>query len=239
MHLENIGKKKSALFLLMEETSPTYNYMIALLLSVLFNVLVKVAKVSPSRRLPVRVRCIIDEIANIGKFPHFENLVATLRKYEISFEPIYQDFGQIKNQYKDSYSTILSCCPTKIFLGGTGEETTKYISEQLLGDATIDTMSTGDSGSGAFGKSSHSTNEQTAARKLLDITEVASLPRDECIVKIKGLPPFRSKKYDILSHPNYNLLADGTTGYTFHREQQTDRVVTIPTGYITEIELEE
>ncbi|HCM24677.1 MAG TPA: conjugal transfer protein TraG [Ruminococcaceae bacterium] len=240
LHLEMLGQEKTALFLIMEETSPTYNYMIALVLSVLFNVQVKVAKQQSSRKLPIRLRCIIDEIANIGKFPHFENLLATLRKYEVSFEPIYQDIGQIKHQYKDSFSTILSCCPTKLFLGGTGEETTKYVSEQMLGDATIATKSSGDSASGTMGKNSHSENEQSAGRKLLDITEVASLPPDECIVKIKGLPPFRSKKYDLTVHPNYKLLADdpNTKGYAFHREQQ-GQAVTLQMNYITEIELED
>lgn len=240
LELEMLGQEKTALFLTMEETSTTYNYMIALVLSVLFNVQVKEAKKQPDRRLPVCVRCILDECANCGKFPHFENLLATLRKYEISFEPIFQDLAQIKHHYKDNYSTVLSCCPVKVFLGGTGEETIKYVSEQMLGDATIATKTSGDSASGTMGKNSHSENEQSAARKLMDITEVQHMPVDECIVTVKGLPPFRSKKFDMSTHPNYKLLACGahTAGYSFHRFQ-SGKAVTIQTKYITELELED
>ena len=240
LQLERLGQEKIALFFTMEETSTTYNYMIALVLSVLFNVQVKIAKQQPDRKLPICLRCIIDECANIGKFPHFENLLATLRKYEISFEPIFQDIAQIKHHYKDSYSTVLSCCPVKVFLGGTGEETVKYVSEQMLGDTTIETKSSGDSASGTMGKNSHSENEQSAARKLMDITEVQRLPADECIVTVKGLPPFGSKKYDTSSHPNYKLLANGSNsaGYIYHRVP-SGQTVTLQTQYITELKLED
>lgn len=240
LELEMLGQEKTALFFTMEETSTTYNYMIALALSVLFNVQVKTAKARSDRKLAIPLRCIIDECANIGKFPHFENLLATLRKYEVSFEPIFQDLAQIKHHYKGSYSTVLSCCPIKVFLGGTGEETAKYVSEQMLGDTTIETKSSGDSASGTMGKNSHSENEQSAGRKLMDITEVQCLPAGECIVKIKGLPPFRSQKYDTASHPNYKLLAcsSDTSSYVFHR-MEAEQAITFQTKYITELQLED
>lgn len=237
--LEKIGQEKTALFLVMDETDRTFNYMIAILFSVLFNTQAKVAKTLPGRELPLHLHCIIDEIANIGKFPNLENLLATMRKYNVGLELLYQDLGQIKHIYKEDYDTILSNCPIKLFLGGTGETTTKYVSEQMLGDTTITTKSTGDSGAGMSGKGNHSINEQSAGRKLLDATEISKLSMDECIVSIKGLSPFHSRKYDIKSHPNYSQLADGQKqGYLFYRSPPS-KEVTIQTKYITEIKLEE
>ena len=219
LELEKLGMEKSALFIIMDESDTTYNYIIAILLDTLFHINVNAAKRAEGRHLKYPLRCIIDEIANIGKIPKLDILISTTRKYWIYFELIFQDVSQIKAKYRDDAPVILAVCPIKLFLGGSGEETTKYISEQLLGKATIDTVSYSGSGSsGSLGKSSYSSNEQKAGRALLDQTELAQLPKEECIVFIKGYPPFRSKKYDVTQHPRYSLLTDGDTGgFVFDR----------------------
>ena len=235
LDLDNLGMEKTALFIIMDESDTTYNYLVAILLDCLFQQNVNVAKQAPGRHLKYPLRCIIDEIANIGKIPKLDILISTTRKYWIFFELIFQDVSQIKARYKDEAQTILAVCPIKLFLGGSGEDTTKYISEQLLGKATIDTVSYGGSGnSGSIGKSSYSQNEQKAGRALMDQTELAQLPKEECIVFIKGFPPFHSKKYDVTQHPNYKLLADGDAGgFSFDRNAGKRR--TIQTHYFTEI----
>lgn len=239
LELEKMGMEKSALFIIMDESDTTYNYIIAILLDILFHINVNTAKQAPGRHLKYPLRCIIDEIANIGKIPKLDILISTTRKYWIYFELIFQDVSQIKAKYRDDAPVILAVCPIKLFLGGSGEETTKYVSEQLLGKATIDTMSyTGSGTSGSLGKNSYSQNQQKTGRSLLDQTELAQLPKSECIVFIKGYPPFRSKKYDVRDHPRYKLLADGDTdGYVFDRNAGKRR--TIKTHFVTEINLSE
>ena len=235
LELEKVGTEKTALFLIMDETNTTYNYMVAILLSALFETNINLAKNLPGRRLPIRIRCIIDEAKNIGRFPHLDNLLATTRKYEIGFEPIYQDIKQIKSQYKDDWETILACCPIKLFLGGTGPETIKYVAEQMLGDTTVRATTHGSNAKGALGADGTSTSEQASARKLMDATEVSMLPSDECILKIQGYPPFRSKKYKLEKHPDYKLLADedGKPPFTFQRAGT--REVTLSTQNLIQI----
>ena len=239
LELEKMGMEKSALFIIMDESDTTYNYIIAILLDTLFHINVNTAKQAPGRHLKYPLRCIIDEIANIAKIPKLDILISTTRKYWIYFELIFQDVSQIKAKYRDDAPVILAVCPIKLFLGGSGEETTKYVSEQLLGKATIDTISyTGSGTSGSLGKNSYSQNQQKTGRSLLDQTELAQLPKSECIVFIKGYPPFRSKKYDVRDHPRYKLLADGDTdGYVFDRNAGKRR--TIKTHFVTEINLSE
>lgn len=238
LELNQLGMEKSALFIIMDETDTTYNYIIAILLDTLFHINVNTAKKAPGRHLKYPLRCIIDEIANIGKIPKLDILISTTRKYWIYFELIFQDVSQIKAKYRDDAPIILAVCPIKLFLGGSGEETTKYISEQLLGKATIDTVSyTGSGTSGSLGKNSYSQNQQKTGRSLLDQTELAQLPRSECIVFIKGYPPFRSKKYDVREHPRYKLLADEDTGgYIFDRNAGRRRTIKQP-DYVTTINI--
>lgn len=238
LELNQLGMEKSALFIIMDETDTTYNYIIAILLDTLFHINVNTAKKAPGRHLKYPLRCIIDEIANIGKIPKLDILISTTRKYWIYFELIFQDVSQIKAKYRDDAPIILAVCPIKLFLGGSGEETTKYISEQLLGKATIDTVSyTGSGTSGSLGKNSYSQNQQKTGRSLLDQTELAQLPRSECIVFIKGYPPFRSKKYDVREHPRYKLLADEDTGgYIFDRNAGRRRTIKQP-NYVTTINI--
>ena len=238
LELDQLGMEKSALFIIMDETDTTYNYIIAILLDTLFHINVNTAKKAPGRHLKYPLRCIIDEIANIGKIPKLDILISTTRKYWIYFELIFQDVSQIKAKYRDDAPIILAVCPIKLFLGGSGEETTKYISEQLLGKATIDTVSyTGSGTSGSLGKNSYSQNQQKTGRSLLDQTELAQLPKSECIVFVKGYPPFRSKKYDVRDHPRYKLLADSNTGgYVFDRNAGRRKTIKQP-NYVTTINI--
>ena len=218
--LEKLGDEKTALFLIISDTEQTYNFIAAILLDVLFNILSKAADDSPGQHLKIPVRCILDEIANIGYFPDLHNMIAVLRKRWISLELLFQNIGQLKALYKDHWETIASNCSTTLFLGGNGEETTKHVSQGLLGKATIDTVSYGSGGtSGSMGKSSYNSNEQKTGRYLLDETELAQLDGSECITCIRGLPPFKGKKYDPRTHPNYKFLADSDprNTYSFHR----------------------
>ena len=220
LDLEKLGDEKTALFLIISDTEQTYNFIAAILLDVMFNILSKVADDSPGQHLKIPVRCILDEIANIGYFPDLHNMIAVLRKRWISLELLFQNVGQLKALYKDHWETIASNCSTTLFLGGNGEETTKHVSQGLLGKATIDTVSYGSGGtSGSMGKSSYNSNEQKTGRYLLDETELAQLDGSECITCIRGLPPFKGKKYDPRTHPNYKFLADSDprNTYSFHR----------------------
>ena len=237
--VSSFGEEKSVATIETQLQTGGLKYGIAILLDTLFHINVNTAKQAPGRHLKYPLRCIIDEIANIGKIPKLDILISTTRKYWIYFELIFQDVSQIKAKYRDDAPVILAVCPIKLFLGGSGEETTKYVSEQLLGKATIDTMSyTGSGTSGSLGKNSYSQNQQKTGRSLLDQTELAQLPKSECIVFIKGYPPFRSKKYDVRDHPRYKLLADGDTdGYVFDRNAGKRR--TIKTHFVTEINLSE
>ncbi|WP_020072472.1 VirD4-like conjugal transfer protein, CD1115 family [Faecalispora sporosphaeroides] len=220
MVLDRMGDEKTALFLIINDKDPTYNFLVAILLDVLFNTLCRRATKQPDIHLKIPVRCILDEIANIGYFPNLHILVAVLRKHWISLEFLFQNVNQAKALYKDHWATIEGNCDTTVFLGGKGEDTTKYVSKDLLGSATIDTVSYGGSGaSGSMGLNSYNSTEQKAGRFLLDETEVSRLDKDSCIVSIRGLPPFKSAKYDPRQHPNYKQLADydEANAYVFHR----------------------
>jgi len=239
LELDKMGDEKTALFIIVDDTDTTYNYFVAILIDVLVNTLKSVAKASPQSHCKIPVRFMLDEIANIGKFPSLQNWVAAMRKYWVSFEFLFQNVNQAKAIYKDHWATIEGNCDTTVFLGGKGEDTTKYVSNDLLGKATIDTVSYGSNGTGtSIGKSGYSSNEQKAGRNLLDETEVARLDDDECIVSIRGLPPFQSKKYKTEEHPNYKYLADSNQAntYFFSREPEFAKE---PIQYYTEINLQE
>ena len=216
MELQTLGDEKMALFIITNDHDPTYNFLVTIFLDVLFNTLAGVADLQTEHHLKIPVRCILDEIANIGFFPNLHILIAVLRRRWVSLEFLFQNVNQLKALYKDNWATIEGNCDTTVFLGGKGEDTTKYVSNDLLGKATIDTVSYGSSGSsGSFGKSGYSSNEQKTGRNLLDETEVSRLKDDECIVSIRGLNPFRSKKYNPKEHPNYRYLADYDPANTF------------------------
>lgn len=220
MDLDQIGDEKTALFLIVNDKDPTYNFLVAILLDVMFNTLCRRATEHLSKQLKIPVRCILDEIANIGYFPNLHILVAVLRKHLISLEFLFQNVNQAKAMYKDHWATIEGNCDTTVFLGGKGEDTTKYVSKDLLGSATIDTVSYGGGGtSGSMGQNSYNSTEGKGGRFLLDETEVARLDKDSCIVSIRGMQPFKSKKYDPRQHPNYKQLADydEANAYVFHR----------------------
>ena len=225
LELDRIGSEKTALFIIVDDTDPTYNYLVAILLDVMFNTLKNVADNSTKHHLDIPVRCLLDEIANIGRFPTLHILVAVLRKRWISLEFLFQNLNQLKALYKDNWATIEGNCDTTVFLGGKGDDTTKYVSNDLLGTATIDTVSYGSSGSGgSLGKSGYNSNQQKSGRKLLDQTEVSKLNDDECIINIRGLPPFKSKKYKTEQHQNYKRLADDnpSNAYIYHRGLDLD-----------------
>lgn len=220
LELEKIGDEKTALFIIVSDTDKTYNYIAAILLDVLFKTLSKRADSQPEHHLKIPVRCILDEIANIGYFPDLHILIAVLRKRWIHLEMLFQNINQLKALYKDNWATIEGNCDTTVFLGGKGEDTTKYVSNGLLGKATIDTVSQGGGGTASsLGQNSYNFSEQKTGRNLLDETEVARLKDDECIVSIRGLPPFKSKKYSPEKHENYKFLADSDPKnvYRFHR----------------------
>jgi type IV secretion system protein VirD4 len=198
---------------------------VAILLDVLFKTLAKAADSLPEHHLKVPVRCILDEIANIGFFPDLHTLIAVLRKRGISLELLFQNLNQLKALYKDNWATIEGNCDTTVFLGGKGEDTTKYVSNDLLGKATIDTVSYGSGGTAnSMGKNSYNSNEQKSGPNLLDETEIARLDKTECIVSIRGLPPFKSLKYRPEMHENYRFLADSDprNAYSFHRGIDTE-----------------
>lgn len=223
LELDKIGIEKTALFIIVDDGDTTYNYLVAMLLDVLFNTAKSVADEQPEHHLAIPLRCMLDEIANIGRFPNLHILVAVLRKRWIALEFLFQNVNQAKALYKDNWATIEGNCDTTVFLGGKGEDTTKYVSNDLLGKATIDTVSYGSSGNGhSLGASGYSSNEQKSGRNLLDETEVSRLAEDECIVSIRGLKPFRCKKYDPRNHPNYKYLADYDPSNTYFYKRGMD-----------------
>lgn len=232
MELEKFGDEKTALFIIVSDTDKTFNYLVAILLDVLFKTLANVADHRPEHHLKIPVRCILDEIANIGFFPDLHIMIGVLRKRWVSLELLFQNLNQLKAAYKDNWATIEGNCDTTVFLGGKGEDTTKYVSNDLLGKATIDTKSYGGGGTAAsLGQNSYNVNEQKAGRSLLDETEVARLKDDECIVQIRGLQPFKSKKYDPKSHENYKYLAEANpqNTYQFHRGVDKNSEITYVT----------
>ena len=217
-----MGDEKTALFIIVSDNDKTFSYLAAILLDVLFKTLVKAAdnNTEHHHHLTIPVRCILDEIANIGYFPDLHVLISVLRKRWISLELLFQNINQLKALYKDNWATIEGNCDTTVFLGGKGEDTTKYVSNDMLGKATIDTESHGGGGTGnSLGMNSYNVSDQKTGRNLLDESEVARLKDDECIVQIRGLYPFKSKKYLPQTHENYKFLAesDPRNTYRFHR----------------------
>ena len=204
MELDTLGDRKTALFLIMSDTDSTFNFVIAILQSQLFNLLCDKADDVYGGRLPVHVRCILDEFANIGQIPQFDKLIATIRSREISASIILQSQSQLRAIYRDNADTIVGNCDTMLFLGGKEKTTLKEISE-ILGKETIDSFNTSEN----RGKEiSHGLNYQKLGKELMTQDEIATMDGGMCILQVRGIRPFFSKKYDITKHPNYKYLSD-------------------------------
>ena len=215
MELDTLGDRKTALFLIMSDTDSTFNFVIAILQAQLFNLLCDKADDVYGGRLPVHVRCILDEFANIGQIPQFDKLIATIRSREISASIILQSQSQLKAIYKDNADTIVGNCDTMLFLGGKEKTTLKEISE-ILGKETIDSFNTSEN----RGKEiSHGLNYQKLGKELMTQDEIATMDGGMCILQVRGIRPFFSKKYDITKHPNYKYLSDADKKNAFDVER--------------------
>ena len=215
LELDTLGDKKTALFLIMSDTDDSFNFLISLCYSQLFNLLCDKADDVYGGRLPVHVRCLIDECANIGQIPKLEKLMATIRSREISACLVLQTQSQLKAIYKDNAETILGNCDCSIFLGGKEPGTLKELST-ALGRETIDSYNTGES---RGRETSHSLNYQKLGKALMDVDELAVLDGGKCILQLRGVRPFLSSKFDITKHPMYKYLADYDKKNTFDIER--------------------
>lgn len=199
----------------MSDTDASFNFLISMAYSQMFNLLCTCADDKHGGRLPVHVRCLIDEFANIGQIPNFEKLIATIRSREISACIVLQAQSQLKAIYKDNADTIVGNCDTLLFLGGK-EKTTLKEMEELLGKETIDTYNTGESRGREV---SHSLNYQKLGKSLMSVDELAVMDGGKCILQLRGVRPFLSDKYDITAHPNYKYLSDSDPKNAFHIEK--------------------
>ena len=215
LELDTLGDRKTALFLIMSDTDSTFNFLISMIYSQLFNLLCEKADDVYGGRLPVHVRCLIDECANIGQIPNLEKLMATIRSREISACLGLQAQSQLKALYKDNADTIIGNCDSSIFLGGKEPGTLKELN-QALGKETIDTFNTGESRGREV---SHSLNYQKLGKDLATIDELAVLDGGKCILQLRGVRPFLSDKYDITKHPNYKYLSDANPRNAFDIEK--------------------
>ena len=204
LELDTLGDRKTALFLIMSDTDDSFNFLISMAYTQLFNLLCEKADDVYGGRLPVHVRCLIDECANIGQIPKLEKLMATIRSREISACLVLQAQSQLKALYKDNADTIIGNCDCSIFLGGKEPTTLKELSA-ALGKETIDTYNTGES---RGRETSHSLNYQKLGKALMDVDELAVLDGGKCILQLRGVRPFLSNKYDITKHPLYKYLSD-------------------------------
>ena len=217
--LDTLGDKKTALFLIMSDTDSTFNFLISMVYTQLFNLLCDKADDVYGGKLPIHVRCLIDECANIGQIPNLEKLVATIRSREISACLVLQARSQLKAIYKDNADTIVGNMDSQIFLGGSEPTTLKDLSE-MLGKETIDTFNTSDT----HGNSpSYGTTFQKMGHELLSRDELAVLDGGKCILQLRGVRPFLSDKYDLTQHPNYKLTSDYDPKNTFDIEKYLNR----------------
>ena len=215
LELDTLGDSKTVLFLIMSDTDSTFNFLISMIYSQLFNLLCEKADDVYGGRLPIHVRCLIDECANIGQIPNLEKLMATIRSREISACLVLQAQSQLKALYKDNADTIIGNCDSSIFLGGKEPTTLKELS-QSLGRETIDTYNTGES---RGRETSHSLNYQKLGKELATIDELAVLDGGKCILQLRDVRPFLSDKYDITRHPNYKYLSDANPKNAFDIEK--------------------
>ena len=216
--LDTLGDEKTALFLMMSDTDGSFNFLISMIYTQLFNLLCEKADDVYGGRLPVHVRCLIDEAANIGQIPNLEKLVATIRSREISACLVLQARSQLKAIYKDNADTIIGNMDSQVFLGGSEPTTLKELSE-ALGKETIDTFNTSDTRGNS---PSYGTNYQKLGKELMSRDELAVLDGGKCVLQLRGVRPFLSEKYDLTQHPNYKLTADYDKKLTFDMEKFLD-----------------
>ena len=219
LELDSMGDRKTALFLIMSDTDTTFNFVIAMLQSQLFNLLCDKADDFYNGRLPIHVRLILDEFANIGQIPNFDKLIATIRSREISASIILQSQSQLKTIYKDAADTIVGNCDSTLFLGGKEKGTLKEISE-LLGKETIDSLSQSEN-RGA--QTSHGLSYQKLGKELMTQDEIAVMDGGKCILQLRGVRPFFSDKFDITKHPRYRYLSDADKRNVFDVERYMKR----------------
>ena len=219
LELDTLGDKKTALFLIMSDTDSTFNFLISMAYTQLFNLLCEKADDVYGGRLPVHVRCLIDEMANIGQIPNLEKLIATIRSREISACLVLQARSQLKSIYKDNADTIIGNCDAQIFLGGSEPTTLKELTE-ALGKETIDTFNTSDTRGNS---PSYGTNYQKLGKELMSRDELAVMNGSKCILQLRGVRPFLSDKYDLTQHPNFKYTADFDKKYTFDIEKYLNR----------------
>ena len=215
LELDTLGDRKTALFIIISDTDDTFNFLASMVYTQLFNLLCDKADDVYGGRLPVHVRCLIDECANIGQIPKLEKLMATIRSREISACLVLQAQSQLKALYKDNCDTIIGNCDSSVFLGGKEPTTLKELSA-ALGKETIDTFNTGESRGREV---SHSLNYQKLGKELMSQDEIAVMNGSKCILQLRGVRPFLSDKYDITKHPNYRYLSDADPKNAFDIEK--------------------
>ena len=226
LELDTLGDRKTALFLIMSDTDDSFNFLISMCYTQLFNLLCEKADDVYGGRLPVHVRCLIDECANIGQIPRLEKLIATIRSREISACLVLQAQSQLKAIYKDNADTIVGNCDSMLFLGGKERTTLKELAE-TLGRETIDTYNTGESRGREV---SHSLNYQKLGKELMAVDELATMSGNKCILQLRGVRPFLSDKYDITRHPNYPYTADADPKNAFNIEAFLSTRLTVKPG---------
>ena len=226
LELDTLGDRKTALFLIMSDTDDSFNFLISMCYTQLFNLLCEKADDVYGGRLPVHVRCLIDECANIGQIPRLEKLIATIRSREISACLVLQAQSQLKAIYKDNADTIVGNCDSMLFLGGKERTTLKELAE-TLGRETIDTYNTGESRGREV---SHSLNYQKLGKELMAVDELATMSGNKCILQLRGVRPFLSDKYDITRHPNYPYTADADPKNAFDVEAFLSTRLTVKPG---------
>ena len=219
MELDTLGDRKTALFVIISDTDDTFNFVVSILYTQLFNLLCDKADDEYGGRLPVHVRCLLDEFANIGQIPKFEKLIATIRSREISASIILQSQSQLKAIYKDNADTIVGNCDTTLFLGGKEKSTLKEISE-ILGKETIDSFNTSETRGREL---SHGMNYQKLGKELMTQDEIAVMDGGKCILQVRGVRPFFSDKFDITRHPKYKYLSDADPKNAFDMEKHIKR----------------
>ena len=231
LELDTLGDKKTALFVIISDTDDTFNFIVAIMYTQLFNLLCDKADDKYGGRLPVHVCFILDEFANIGQIPKFDKLIATIRSREISASIILQAQSQLKAIYKDNADTIVGNCDTTLFLGGKEKTTLKEISE-ILGKETIDLYNTGES----RGKeTSHSLNYQKTGKELMSMDELSVMDGSQCILQLRGVRPFLSNKYDLTKHPKFALTSDADDRNLFDVEKYLSHKLTVKPNTVVEV----
>ncbi|MDI9530595.1 MAG: type IV secretory system conjugative DNA transfer family protein [Chloroflexota bacterium] len=231
MDLDTLGDEKSALFVIISDTDDTFNFVVAILYTQLFNLLCDKADNVYGGRLPIHVRCLLDEFPNIGQIPRFERLIATIRSREISACIVLQAQSQLKALYKEHAETIVGNCDSMLFLGGKEKTTLKEISE-ILGKETIDLDNTSEN---RGREKTHGISHQKMGKDLMSQDELAVMDNSKCILQLRGERPFLSEKYDITRHPNYRFLSDTDSKLAFIFRKEVDKNMKLETDRVSEI----